>query len=146
MLIGCGHHLIMFTKLVKTLALAIILIVLIMFVRTALASAAPVTWKRVEASAYGPGLWGNPTACKNESGNQIYLTRRTVGVAHKTLPCNSKVTICHRGVCKRLKVIDRGPYVEGRTFDLTHATVKLYGYSDCYDWGHQKVRWARGWH
>ena len=43
------------------------------------------------ATWYGPGFFGNETACGQT------LTRRTVGVAHKTLPCGTKVVIRYGG-------------------------------------------------
>jgi rare lipoprotein A len=70
------------------------------------------------ASWYGPGLYGNPLGC----GGTLYPGR--LGVAHKSLPCGSKVTLRHRGRSVRVRVIDRGPYVGGREFDLTEATAR----------------------
>jgi peptidoglycan lytic transglycosylase len=68
------------------------------------------------ASYYGPGLYGNGTACGGS------LQPATLGVAHKTLPCGSKVTLRYHGRSVAVRVIDRGPYVAGRDFDLTEAT------------------------
>jgi|GEM_PF-800725 len=70
------------------------------------------------ASWYGPGFWGNRTAC-----GQI-LRPATQGVAHKTLPCGSKVLIGFRGRFVITTVIDRGPFISGRTWDLTGATAR----------------------
>lgn len=70
---------------------------------------------RTGASWYGPGLWGNRTACGN------VLRPKTMGVAHKTLPCGSKVLIGYHGRYVMAKVIDRGPYIRGRAWDLTLA-------------------------
>jgi rare lipoprotein A len=70
------------------------------------------------ASWYGPGLYGNPLGC----GGTLQPGR--LGVAHKTLPCGSRVTLRHRGRTVRVPVIDRGPYVGGREFDLTAATAQ----------------------
>jgi rare lipoprotein A (peptidoglycan hydrolase) len=67
------------------------------------------------ASWYGPGLWGNKTACGGT------LRRGTLGVAHKTLPCGSTVKFVYHGHVLVTQVIDRGPYVKGRAFDLTQA-------------------------
>jgi rare lipoprotein A len=67
------------------------------------------------ASWYGPGLWGNKTACG------ATLRRGTVGVAHKTLPCGVMVKLVYHGHAIVTQVIDRGPYVKGRAFDLTQA-------------------------
>lgn len=64
------------------------------------------------ASFYGPGLWGNPLAC----GGQLQTWTR--GVAHKTLDCGTRVRVCSKR-CRTARVIDRGPFVAGREFDLT---------------------------
>ena len=73
------------------------------------------------ASWYGPGFFGRRTACG------IRLTRRTVGVAHKKLPCGTKVEIYHRNRTAVVPVIDRGPFVAGRQWDLTQATARSIG-------------------
>jgi rare lipoprotein A len=70
------------------------------------------------ASWYGPGLYGRRTGC----GGTLGYGR--LGVAHKTLPCGSKVTLLHRGRRVRVPVIDRGPYVGAREYDLTEATAR----------------------
>jgi len=57
-----------------------------------------------------------------------YLTSSTMGVANKTLPCGTVVTIRYGGRTVRVRVIDRGPYVEGREFDLTEATKTALGF------------------
>jgi len=69
------------------------------------------------ASWYGPGFYGRRTGCGGT------LAAGQVGVAHKSLPCGSRVTFRHRGRTVRAPVIDRGPYVGGREFDLTAATA-----------------------
>ncbi len=46
----------------------------------------------------------------------------TQGVAHKTLPCGTRVTLRYHGHTVTVPVVDRGPYVAGRDFDLTTAT------------------------
>jgi rare lipoprotein A (peptidoglycan hydrolase) len=46
----------------------------------------------------------------------------TLGVAHKTLPCGSRVKFRYRRRTVTVRVVDRGPYVAGRDFDLTAAT------------------------
>ena len=45
-------------------------------------------------------------------------------MAHKTLPCGSKLTLRKGSRTVRVRVIDRGPYVGGREFDLTEATAQ----------------------
>ena len=47
-----------------------------------------------------------------------------LGVAHKSLPCGTRVTLRHSGRVVRVRVIDRGPYVGAREYDLTAATAQ----------------------
>ena len=74
------------------------------------------------ASWYGPGLYGNRLGCGGT------LTPGTVGVAHKSLPCGSRVVLRKGARVVRARVIDRGPYVGGREFDLTQATKRRLGF------------------
>jgi rare lipoprotein A len=73
-------------------------------------------YRRTAVSWYGPGLYGNKLSCGGR------LTPGTLGVAHKTLPCGSRVTLRRGDRVIRVRVVDRGPYVGGREFDLTSAT------------------------
>jgi rare lipoprotein A len=75
-------------------------------------------YRYAQASWYGPGLYGGHLGCGGS------LTAGRLGVAHKSLPCGAKVTIRHGGRSLRVRVIDRGPYVAGREFDLTAATAQ----------------------
>jgi rare lipoprotein A len=61
------------------------------------------------------------------------LTSSTLGVANKTLPCGTLVTLRYGGHTVRVPVIDRGPYVAGREFDLTEATKQALGFGDTGD-------------
>lgn len=77
-------------------------------------------------SWYGPGFYGSGTAC-----GQTY-TRDIIGVAHRTLPCGTKVTFRNpaNGRVLTVPVIDRGPYVAGRTWDLSAGACKALAH--CY--------------
>jgi rare lipoprotein A len=79
-------------------------------------------YRPASASWYGPGLYGNRTACGGT------LSPSTVGVAHRSMPCGTKLTLRHRGRSVRAKVIDRGPFVAGREFDLTGALKNRLGF------------------
>ena len=57
------------------------------------------------------------------------LTSSTLGVANKTLPCGTLVTLRYGGHSVRVPVVDRGPYVAGREFDLTEATKQALGFA-----------------
>jgi rare lipoprotein A (peptidoglycan hydrolase) len=73
------------------------------------------------ATWYGPGLYGNRTACGAR------LRRSTLGVAHRTLPCGTPVTFYRRGRFVTVRVIDRGPFARGVQWDLTAATARTLG-------------------
>ena len=70
-------------------------------------------------SWYGPGFYGNGGACGMLGKDG--LTPETVGVAHRTLPCGTRITFRYNGVTVTTQVIDRGPYVSGRTWDMTRG-------------------------
>jgi hypothetical protein len=57
----------------------------------------------VLASWYGPGFYGNRTAC-----GQVY-TPEIIGVAHRTLRCGTMLVLEYRGRTMTVPVIDRGP-------------------------------------
>ncbi|MFZ1154279.1 MAG: septal ring lytic transglycosylase RlpA family protein [Solirubrobacteraceae bacterium] len=77
------------------------------------------SYRLAGASWYGGG---GSLAC----GGQ--LTGSTLGVANKTLPCGTLVTLRYGGHSVRVPVVDRGPYVAGREFDLTEATKRALGF------------------
>ena len=72
-------------------------------------------FRRSFASWYGPGFIGGRTACGGR------LTASVLGVAHKTLPCGTRVTFHLHGRNVTARVIDRGPFAAGRDWDLTPA-------------------------
>lgn len=77
-------------------------------------------------SWYGPGFYGKRTACG------FAMTETLKGVAHRTLPCGTRVTFRNpaNGRTITVPVVDRGPYVSGREWDLTAGTCKALGH--CY--------------
>ena len=88
-----------------------------------------------DISWYGPGFYGSGTAC-----GQLY-TKAIMGVAHRSLPCGTLVTFRNpaNGRQVTVPVIDRGPYVAGRTWDMSKA---LCDYLDhCYT-GTIEWRWG----
>ena len=95
------------------------------FVFTAMRSAG-ATW-------YGPGLYGRHTAC----GQTLRPT--TIGVAHKTLPCGTAVKFLYCGRSIVARVIDRGPYSLGNSWDLSNGARMALGFE-----GANEVRYAIG--
>jgi rare lipoprotein A (peptidoglycan hydrolase) len=77
-------------------------------------------------SWYGPGFYGKRTACGHA------YTEEIIGVAHRSLPCGTKVTFKNpeNGRVVTAPVIDRGPYVAGRTWDLSGGLCKALDH--CY--------------
>jgi rare lipoprotein A (peptidoglycan hydrolase) len=74
------------------------------------------TWRLDRnVSWYGPGFYGKRTACG------LAMTTTLIGVAHRSLPCGTKVTFKNpaNGRIVTAPVVDRGPYVSGRQWDLT---------------------------
>ncbi len=65
------------------------------------------------------------------------LGRNQLGVAHKTAPCGTLITFEYNGRTLTVPVIDRGPYIAGREWDLTGATAAALGFPGL---GH--IRWA----
>jgi rare lipoprotein A (peptidoglycan hydrolase) len=56
------------------------------------------------------------------------LGRNQLGVAHKTAPCGTLITFTYAGRTLTVPVIDRGPYIAGREWDLTGATAEALGF------------------
>lgn len=77
-------------------------------------------YRLAEVSWYGGG---GSLACGG------WLTSSTLGVANRTLPCGTRVTLHYGGHTVRVRVIDRGPYVAGREYDLTEATARALGFA-----------------
>jgi hypothetical protein len=71
--------------------------------------------RSARATWYGPGFYGSRTAC-----GQV-LRPQTIGVAHRRLPCGTAVRFYYRGQRVIARVIDRGPFTRGRTWDLTNG-------------------------
>lgn len=73
-----------------------------------------VTW-------YGPGMYGRSTACGRR------LTSHLIGLAHRTLPCGTRVTLAYGGRVVQATVVDRGPYADGVDYDLTWGAARALG-------------------
>jgi rare lipoprotein A len=81
-------------------------------------------YRPAQASWYGPGFWGGRTACGQT------LTSGMLGVAHKSMPCGTRLRLRYGGRTVRVRVIDRGPYSGSREFDLTQATKERLRFPD----------------
>jgi rare lipoprotein A len=71
------------------------------------------------ATWFGPGFYGQKTACGQTMSPVI------VGVASRTLPCGTLVLVNYKGHRLTVPVIDRGPYANGATWDLTWGAASV---------------------
>ncbi len=97
-------------------------------------TAAIEVFRSVLATVFGPGSYGSRTAC-----GQV-LTPALVGVAHQTLPCGTMVDIVYGDKTISVPVIDRGPYANGASYDLTMATAAELGVADTVHIGAVAIR------
>jgi hypothetical protein len=91
----------------------------------AAAVSAPTTsvtvYRPARATWYGPGFYGRRTAC-----GQV-LSHRLMGVAHKRLPCGTPIELYLAGRTITVPVVDRGPFANGASYDLTSAAAEQLG-------------------
>jgi rare lipoprotein A len=79
-----------------------------------------------------PKATGRRTACPG-----VVIGAKTEGVAHPVLPCGVRLYITYGAKTVLTQVIDRGPYVPGRQFDLTDALARRLGLK-----GVQTIQWS----
>lgn len=85
----------------------------------------PTVAKAALATWFGPGFYGQTTACGQT------LTPAVVGVASRTLPCGTLVKFKYKGHYATVPVIDRGPYANnGAQWDLTFGAASEIGMTD----------------
>jgi hypothetical protein len=87
----------------------------------------------VMVSWYGPGFYENRLPCwpwLAAQGLPIQFLPDTWGVAHKSLPCGTMVTLTHGANTVTVPVVDRGPYIAGREFDLSPRVKAALGCTD----------------
>lgn len=77
-------------------------------------------WYRALAAPY-------PSAKPSKGACGVVIDKATMGVANPVLPCGVKIYIQYDGRQVLTQVIDRGPDVPGREFDLTRALAKRLG-------------------
>jgi hypothetical protein len=87
-------------------------------------------WYAALAAPYPPASKRERTACGHRLGP------KTLGVAHPVLPCGVKIFIAYRDKVVLTQVVDRGPSVPGRQFDVTRPLATRIGLR-----GTQRVRW-----
>ena len=76
------------------------------------------------ATWFGPGFYGKQTACGQT------LTPAIVGVANRTLPCGTLVSVTYEGHSLTVPVLDRGPYSHHADWDLTAGAAEALGITE----------------
>jgi rare lipoprotein A len=76
------------------------------------------------ATWFGPGFYGKQTACGQT------LTPAIVGVANRTLPCGTLVSVTYEGHSLTVPVLDRGPYSHDASWDLTAGAAEALGITE----------------
>jgi len=108
--------------------------------RAARATNAPIAlvtvYRPSRATLFGPGLYGNETAC-----GQV-LTPLVHGVAHKDLKCGTLVAILYKGREVIVPVVDRGPFHAGYDWDLTQATADALAFTGAGAIGYARLKSA----
>jgi hypothetical protein len=89
-----------------------------------------VGWYTALAAPYPAISRRERTACGHRLGP------RTLGLAHPVLPCGAKIFIAYREHVVLTQVVDRGPNVPGRQFDVTRPLAARIGLA-----GTQQIRW-----
>ena len=87
-------------------------------------------WYRALAAPYPASSRRERTACGQPLGPN------TLGVAHPVLPCGVKLFISYNDKVVLTQVVDRGPSVPGRQFDVTRPLAARIGLV-----GTQQIRW-----
>ena len=82
------------------------------------------------AGVYARRTRGTRTACGHRLNSELE------GVSHPVLPCGVKIYIAYGSTEVLTQVIDRGPYVPGRMFDVTPALAEKLDLE-----GTKQVRW-----
>ena len=72
--------------------------------------------------------YGNPYHGRPSASGEVY-DMETLTAAHPTLPFQTRVRVVNVENQKsvEVRIIDRGPFVEGRIIDLSHAAARAIG-------------------
>jgi rare lipoprotein A (peptidoglycan hydrolase) len=87
-------------------------------------------WYEALAAPYPASSKRVRTACGQPIGPE------TLGVAHPVLPCGVKLFISYGDTTVLTQVVDRGPAVAGRDFDITRPLAERLGLE-----GTKQIRW-----
>ena len=90
------------------------------------------SWSNPITSAYHAGqrmvasFYGHGEKLSRHTASGAVFNPHALTAAHKTLPFGTHLRVCHRG-CATVVVNDRGPFVRGRSLDLSYGAARAIG-------------------
>lgn len=80
-------------------------------------------------SEEGVASWYGPPYHNRQGANGQIFDQNAMSAAHRTLPMGSLIVVTNEktGQSATMRVTDRGPFVQGRTVDLSLASAKATG-------------------
>ena len=81
---------------------------------------------RVTASWYDCATPGQCSKSKITANGEKF-NPNALTAAHKTLPFGTRVKVTHKGKSVIVRINDRGPFVKGRSIDLSRAAARKIG-------------------
>lgn len=79
----------------------------------------------VIASWYDCARPGQCSRSKRTASGEMF-NPNAMTAAHRTLPFGTRVRVCRRG-CVVVRISDRGPFIRGRSLDLSRAAARAIG-------------------
>lgn len=110
--------------MIRTLALAAIWVA-VFFVAPVYSVPSRAGEPHCKAGEVRASWYGAESGRKTATG--MHFNGRQMIVAHKTLRFGTRVRFTYRGRSIVLPVLDRGPYIRGRVFDLSEAAARALG-------------------
>ena len=84
----------------------------------------------VIASYYGERYRNKPTASHHKNWKYSYFNPDQLTAAHKTLPFGTKLKVSLGSKSVVVVITDRGPFVKGRTLDLSRRAFSELAHTD----------------
>lgn len=81
---------------------------------------------KVRASWYDCAKPGDCSRSKRTANGEKF-NPNALTAAHRTLPFGTKVRVTHKGKSVIVRINDRGPFVRGRSIDLSRAAARKIG-------------------
>lgn len=94
-------------------------------IAVALAFLVPLRALSAECQPVVASWYGQESGTRTANGERF--TGNDMTAAHRTLPFGTKLRVTYRGKSVVVRVNDRGPYITGRSLDLSRAAAARLG-------------------